>query len=206
MNAKVLILGAVLASSAIGASVTLNMNEVPNQPLNGLVVTKGGISFTFSASNPTLSYNVVTGVPSQTYVQDPVIEGSNGIVSIAFSVPVSSVQFGMLVLSTSPVATMATVALYNNSAVPLTTVTLGSSLTDPFAEGQYTYNGSLGPVTNITIDSTGSPLSSMLLKNLTVVPSPVITTSVPAVSPLALAVAAILLAGLATFLLRRQPA
>ena len=209
MKAKALILTAVLASVAMGASVTLTMNEVSNQAVNGLAVTKGGITFSFTASDASIHYNVVTGAPAETYVQDPVISGNNGTVSIAFSVPVSSIQFGMLVPSSSPVPTMATVTLYNNSAVPVTTVSFGSSLTDPFAEGQFTYNGSLGPITNITIAPSGSNFATMLLDNLTVVPSPVVpppATSVPAVSPLALAVAAILLVVLTGFLLRNQPA
>jgi hypothetical protein len=209
MKAKALILAAVLASIAMGAPVTLTMNEVANQAINGLAVTKGGITFSFTASDPSLMYNVVTGAPAETFVQDPTIEGNNGTVTIVFSVPVSTVQFGMLVNSSAAVATMATVSLYNNSATPFATFPLGSSLIDPFAEGQFTYNGSQGPVTRITITPTGSSFSVMALDNLTVVSAPVIpppASGVPAASPLALAITAILLVGLTMFLLRNQPA
>jgi len=129
-------------------------------------------------------------------------------VAIAFSAPVTNIQFGMQVSTFSAVPTMATVALYNNSATPFTTIPLGSSLSDPFAEGQFTYSG--GPVTNILITPQGGPgITAFSLDNLTVVSSPPPVppeSTVPAVSPLALAVTAVLLLGLSMLVLRRRPA
>ena len=209
MKAKAPLVAAILASIAMGAPVTLTMDEVSNQPVNGLTVTKGGVTFSFTSSDLSIHYNVITGAPAETYVQDPSIGGNRGTVNIAFSVPVTSVQFGMLVSSAGPAPAMATVTLYNNSAVPFATISLGSSLTDPFAEGQFNYDGSQGPVTNMTITPGGSPFAVMALDNLTVVTAPVAPPSVgtvPAASPLALAVAAILLVVLSVFLLRKQPA
>jgi hypothetical protein len=43
-------------STAVAATVTLTMTEVPAQAINGLVVTKGGVTFTFSDAGGGLSY------------------------------------------------------------------------------------------------------------------------------------------------------
>lgn len=49
------------ASTAVAATVTLTMTEVPAQAINGLVVTKGGVTFTFSDAGGGLSYNAPSG-------------------------------------------------------------------------------------------------------------------------------------------------
>ena len=180
------------------------MGEVSTQSINGLVVNKGGISFTFSNPAGNLFYNQSNG-GTLTYVQDPTIEGGTSAFGVAFSAPVYTVQFGLAVSTSSPVATMATVALFYNSTTAFATFPLGSSLTDPFAEGQFTYNGALGPVTNILITPTGTGFTALGFDNLTVTTSP-IGVAVPAASPLTLALTGICLAGLTLLLLRKRAA
>jgi hypothetical protein len=183
------------------------MDEVPNQPIDGLVVTKGGINFTFAAANLNIQYNRLTHAPPETYVQDPVISGTNAPFSVAFSVPVSNLQFGYATGSTSPVATLATVDLFNNSAVPFKTVSFGSTLTDPLAETLFIYDGSSGPVTNMTITPANPGLGALIFDNLTITPAPPTPPpTVPAATPLTLAITAISLAGFTMLLLRKLPA
>jgi hypothetical protein len=225
------LLASSLASSARGASVTLTMtpgagevaaSQDPSSrtcdpspcTIDGLVVTKGGISFTFSdlqISGSLLQYNL-PGTGSETFVKQPVIGGRSQNFSVAFSVAVSNIQFGFSVDSSSAVASMATVALFNNN-VQITTFELPSSMTDPAAEGQFTYNGSLGPVTSMSITPhstvNGVPIfGAVVFDNLQVTEAPVGggVGSVPAASPLSLAIAAICLTGLTMLLLRKQRA
>jgi len=182
-------------------------------PIDGLVVTKGGISFTFSdlqTSGALLQYDV-TGTRSETFVQDPVIQGRSQNFSVAFSVAVSNIQFGLSVDSLTAVASMATVTLFNNN-VQIATFELGSSRTDPLAEGQFTYDGSFGPVTSMSITPHSTVnnvpvFSALVFDNLQVTAALAGSVgSVPASSPLSLAVAAICLTGLTMVLLSKQRA
>ena len=219
MKLKALILATVLASGAMGQSVTLHMSEPPTPPqpnlipqLDGLTVATQGITFKFSNPLGTLLYDVPNVIIEQ-YVTDPVVFGAQSSFSVAFSVPVSTVQFGLAVNSTSPVATMATLTLFNNGTQLGAPIALGSSqasqqpLTDPFAEVRFTYSGALGPVTSISIAPTGAGFSNLIFDELTVT-SPLATapSAVPAATPLTLAFTAIGLAGLTMFLLRKHPA
>ena len=94
----VLLSGATLAA----ASVTLTMDEVPTQAINGLAVTKGNETFTFSNPGDGLLYDY--GGPGQiTFVQDPSIElGSYNSFSVAFSIPVTFIQFGLAESTLTP--------------------------------------------------------------------------------------------------------
>jgi len=218
----------------MAASVTLNMtpgggevavSQDPGSPtcqpspctINGLVVTKGGIGFTFSdlqTSGALLEYNVTSTGSNTPFVQDPVITGRSQNFSVAFSVAVSNIQFGFSVDSHTAVASMATVALFNNnvqiaaSELPSSDLATGTG----HAEGQFNYDGSLGPVTSMSITPHGTvnnvPIFSVLVfDNLQVTEAPGSSVgSVPAASPLSLAVAAICLTGLTMLLLRKQRA
>jgi hypothetical protein len=165
---KMFMLAMWLASSAMASTVTLMMTEVPNQPINGLTVSKGGESFTFSNPSGSLLYNSL-GPGDVTFVQDPSIQGATDSFGVAFSVPVSSIQFGLAELSFDPVVPLATVSLYFNSTIPFAVLNFNSSLVDPFAEGQFNYSGNLA--TNMLIvPNAGGPF--LAFDNLTVNTSP----------------------------------
>jgi hypothetical protein len=105
---------------------------------------------------------------------------------------------------------MATVALFNNN-VKIGTFELGSSLTDPFAEGQFTYDGSLGAATNMSITphstvNSVSIFSALVFDNLQVTAAATAVTNVPAASPLTLGITAVGLSGLAMLLPRKPSA
>jgi hypothetical protein len=61
------LLFSLVTISAKADTVTLTMDELPNQPINGLTVTKGGESFTFSDPIGSLFYNS-TGPGTLTFV------------------------------------------------------------------------------------------------------------------------------------------
>ena len=185
---KIVILALALVSSTTAATVTLTMDEVASQAINGLTVSKGGESFTFSNPSGTLFYN--SGGPgSVTFVQDPSIQGTTAPFGIAFALPVYSIRFGLAELISAPVTGMATVNLFFNSVVPFATISFNSSLVDPFAEGQFTFSG--GPVSNILITPNVGP-SNLAFDNLTVNTTPEPSTFAMLVGAGALAAARIL--------------
>ena len=111
---------------SLADSVTLTMDEVPNQPINGLSVTKGFETFTFSDRRGNLSYDS-TGPGTLTFVQDPSIQGAAEPFSVTFSVPVSFLQFGLAEDSSTPLYGVE--VLGSDGSVHSFDLTL----TDPFA-------------------------------------------------------------------------
>jgi hypothetical protein len=169
---KTLAVALACLSSAFAGSVTLTMDEVPTQAINGLVVTKGGITFTFSDPGLNDFYNSPNG-GQMTYVQDPSLEGQAAdVFTITFSAPMFDIFLGMAESTmVAPGAQLASVNLYNGVTL-LGTQTFNSTLADPFDEGQFIYQGSLGLVTSIQItpNNTGTP--AMAIDNLFVATSP----------------------------------
>jgi hypothetical protein len=210
MKLKILILVAVLSLSASGATVTVTMDEpeaVANTPINGVTIAKPGISFTFSNPGANLLFRNSASCGVQTFVFGPCITGPNATLTVTFSVPVSTFQFGLEVNSDLvPIAHMADVTLLNG-ATTVAVRPLASSLTDTFAEGQFAYDGALGPVTSIVISPTptNTNFTNLLFDNLTVTVTPNLLAT-PAASPLTLALTAICLCGLTMLLLRKQRA
>jgi len=159
------------ATTAMATTVTLTMDEVPGQPINGLTVTKGGVSFTFTEATGALFYN--SGGPgSITFVQDPSIQGPLRTFTVTFSAQVDFIQFGLAEAVLNPL-TGASVTLSSGNVIPFSL-----PLADPFAEGQFTYSGV--PVTGFTL--TPAPGGgSMAFDNLTVntltVPEPTSVSS-----------------------------
>ena len=182
---KTILLAMTLASSVLAGTITLTMDEVANQPINGLTVSKGGENFTFSNPSGTLFYNS-NGPGIETFVQDPSIQGSTAPFGVAFSTAVNRIQFGLAEGSFSPVAPLATVDLYFNSVVPFASISFDSSLVDLFAEGQFNYDGA--PVTEIVITPNAAQ-TALSFDNLTVntVPEPTTLSMLAGVAVLTVA-------------------
>jgi len=157
-----LLLAAVLVPSNATA-VTLTMDEVSKQLINGLTVSKGGVDFTFANPANTLSYNSA-GPGLVTYVQDPSIQGLAFPFSVTFSVPVTSIRFGLAENATVPLFG-ASVTLSDSSVHPF-----NLTLVDPFAEGQFVYSGT--PVTGFFLNPVLSGMA-LAFDNLDVTPSAV---------------------------------
>jgi hypothetical protein len=155
------------AASAMAATVTLTMDEVGTQLINGLTVTKGGEGFTFSNPSQTLYYDSF-GPGIVTYVQDPTIQGSLSSFSVAYSNPVYSIQFGLAESAVTPL-TGARVSLFNG-VTPTGNFLFDLPLVDPYAEGRFSWSG--GPVTSMTVDPAAGP-QALAFDNLTVNLSPV---------------------------------
>ena len=189
------------ASTAMAATVTLTMTEVPAQAIDGLVVTKGGITFTFSDAGGGLFYNAPS-TGNRTYVQDPSIGGPPEPFGIVFSPPVNFIQFAMSGGPPVPPGTLlASVKFYNGAAL-LATVALNASLTDPYPEGQLTFTPAT-QVTSITV-TPATGFGAIGFDNLLVTPIPPPIPSAPVSSPLTLALMTLGIAGLAGYALRRR--
>jgi hypothetical protein len=167
----------LVAATAKADTVTLTMDEVPFQPINGLTVTKGGESFTFSDPTGTLFYNFAG--PTVTFVQAPTIQGPIRVplesFDVAFSVPVTSIQFGLAEFTIPPAVALTGAQVTLSSGA---TLLFNLSLVDPFPEGQFTYSGS--PVTGFQL--TPAPGGLLLaFDNLTVtlVPGPIVGAGLP---------------------------
>ncbi len=157
------------ASTAMAVPVTLTMDEVGLQLIDGLTVTKGGESFTFANASQTLLYD--SGGPGNTtYINDPSIQGGLSSFSVVFLIPVDAIQFG-LAEATSSLLTGAQVTLFSG-ATQVGLYNFDLNLADPFAEGQFSWSGS--PVTAMTI-APAAGAAALAFDNLTVntvVPEP----------------------------------
>jgi hypothetical protein len=153
-----------MVGQAQAAIITLDMTEVPLQPIDGLTVTKGGLDFTFTDTLGGLSYD--SGGPGTvTYVQDPSIQGAPDPFRIDLSVPVTSISFGLAELAATPLVG-AMVTLSNGDAFLFDLL-----LVDPFPEGQFSWSG--GPVTGFTL-TPAAGAAALAFDNLVVetVPEP----------------------------------
>jgi hypothetical protein len=167
---KILIALFCTATAAFAGTVTLTMAEVAAQKINGLTVSKGGVSFTFTDAGQSLFYNS-SGPGNLTYVQDPSIVGVAEPFSIAFSLPAATVQFGMAFGQPNS----ASVALFYAGGGS-TTAAFTTTALDPFPEGQFSWSGA--PVSSITVTPTvGSGI--LAFDNLTVSTSSISSPSVP---------------------------
>jgi hypothetical protein len=134
------------AGQASAATITLTMDEVSPQSIDGLTVSKGGLDFTFESPDGTLGYNA-TGPGDLTYVNDPSIVGDASSFGVFFSAPVHFIQFGLAASDDVPAFT---VTLSNGEDFSLDL----SPLVD-FPEGRFTWHGATG-VTGFFIDPPGA--------------------------------------------------
>ena len=193
----------LFAMNGSAATVTLTMDEVAPRPVNGLVINKGGITFTFANAGGNATYNTPIGT-ALTFLQDPVIDSPDEPFSVVFSLPVNSVTFGMAAARDLPATPIATISLFNGSTL-IATSPLNSTLTDPFAEGQFTYSSTTTPVTKIVITPGTSGFSDVAFDNLTVTTTAV-PTSVPTLSWTGIGVlcAALVLSGCFSIWMQRR--
>lgn len=171
---KTLLLALTCLASAWAGSVTLTMDEVPFQPINGLSVTKGGITFTF-ADTSGADYDAEDG-GQETFVQDPAIEGPTvgETITISFSQPMFQLAFGMADSTQGTGFEMASVNFYNGATL-LGNQSLDASVTDAFSQGEFVYGGTFGYVTSIQIAPDSGPAAAFAIDNLfvtTLTPEP----------------------------------
>lgn len=177
---KLVCLAVAAASGMLAGTVTLTMDEVPQQYINGLTVTKGGESFTFSDPGNTLQYDFT--VPgTQDYLANPGIAGGVEPFGVNFSIPVDSVQFGLAETSIDPLDGVG-VILFDGSTEVLSTTFDLIDTGHPAVENLFTWTGQPGQeATSIEIDPAAitnpvigpdGPVSLAGIDNLSVDPVP----------------------------------
>ena len=137
---------AVLASGSAQA-VLLTMDELPNQPVDGLSLS--GVTFSFT-SGFTADYNAL-GPGSLTYVQDPSIEGNPaGTLGLDFATPTPNLSFGVALSVTGDLSPGFSVELFDAALASLGVFPVDTSSLILFSEGQFNYSGT--PISRALID------------------------------------------------------
>jgi hypothetical protein len=154
---------ATATSVATTLDVTLTMDDLPMQPVHGLI-HPSGVQFSFTVGrSPSLEANYASNGPGPiVFVQDPSIEGpSNGLLSMSFTIPTPVLRFG--VARSMSTATTALVELFDTSNVSLGITSLTLQPMPFFAEGQFDYSG---PAVKRAIVRFVAPESRFALDNL----------------------------------------
>jgi hypothetical protein len=154
--------------------IVLTMDDLPVQPLNGLVHPTG-VQFGFTVSGVTsLDATYASGGPgSTTFVQDPSIEGtSDGVLSIIFPQPTPTIRFGVARSISTSLANGATVQLFNASNVLLGTTNLPMNPMPMFAEAQFTYSGAAAKRMTVGFPGGAASAARFAFDNLAFVPVP----------------------------------
>jgi hypothetical protein len=180
VRALVLAVAAMAAHGELtaAATVTLTMDDLPTQSVDGLV-HPAGVMFGFtvnSVGNFDARYRI--GGPGQiTYVQDPSIEGTTlGVLSLTFSSPTPLLEFGVARSIQMNVLNGAAVELFDAGNVSLGVTSLALVRTPGFAEAKFAYNGV--PVKRATVNFTtaaaqaGGPRFAFDNLKFSVVPEP----------------------------------
>ncbi len=167
----------MLASVSTWGGVVLTMDEVSQQTVNGLTISKNGYDFTFS-SLVDAQYNLA-GPPQALYLTGPAIVGlpnQDEELRIEFGSPIDNFQFGFALSFFSDVADAITVARYDERGNKVGEEKAGAQKLVVFAEGFYKYKG--GPVSAIKItfaspDNSQNPTNAFAIDNFAVdVPEP----------------------------------
>ena len=158
--AGLLCLAMAQPASAAGGDITITMDDLPFQPVNGLVHPTG-VQFGFTVGGvANLGANYHSGGPgSTTFVQDPSIEGTTaGVLSIIFPSPTPIVKFGVARSIGGTIPNGAAVELFNAANASLGVTNLPMTAMPTFAEAQFNYSGAA--VKRMTVNfavSTASP-------------------------------------------------
>ena len=132
------------ASWASAASVTLTMDEVSKQPINGL--TLGGVTFGFTVggvASTDAMYDTGDG-GEQLFTQEPVIEGAaGGVLALDFDAPTARLDFGVSLYTENAISPGFSVELFdaNQQSIGTTGVDTSPRSGDTFSEGQFSYAG-----------------------------------------------------------------
>jgi hypothetical protein len=144
---------AMICPALAVADITIRMDDLPNQPVNGLVHPTG-VQFGFTVAGlPNADARYASGGPGiTTFVQDPSIEGTTtGVLSIIFPSPTPIVKFGVARLG-GTTANGAAVQLFNAANGSLGITNLPMTAMPNFAEAQFVYSGA--DVKRMTVDFT----------------------------------------------------
>jgi hypothetical protein len=132
---------ALIAPTSWASNFTLTMDDLPMQPVNGLV-HPSGVTFGFTVSGrPNDDARYAAGGPgSIEFVQDPSIEGTaTGVLSIRFSQPATPISFGVArnLFNTST----ANVELFDATNTSLGVQVLPLAPMPTYPEGRFSHSG-----------------------------------------------------------------
>ncbi len=158
-------------------STTLRFDELPTQPVNGLIFR--GVIFRFFVGD-TESTDAVyngSGPGIQTFVQDPSLEGTAfGRLELDFPASTPTLSFGIARNTTAPLFPGATVELIGPGPVPIGTfpVNLAPTFLGGFAEGQFSYGGPIPVIRAIIRFNSPTTASRFAIDNLSYVGFPIV--------------------------------
>ena len=151
-----LVVGAMVLSLAlpqVAWGETIFFDEVPTQPVHGLTVK--GVTFDFRIGGvPSLDaiFNTLVGPGFTPFNSPPNLEGNGeGILTLDFAVPTSTLQFGAHVSVDFPVTPGLTVQLFDAFLIPIGGPIPLNMVPSPFfAGGMFDYRGT--PARRAVID------------------------------------------------------
>lgn len=165
---------AAFPSSGLSGEVILRFDEVPFQPVDGLVVQGAEFDFKINGLDSSEAFYNSFGPGTLNFVDDPTLTGdSRGILTIAFAIPTSQLSFAVALNTSASLNPGFEVELFDSSHQSLGTTGVMTSSGLPalgFSEGPFAYSGT--PVSRAVINFADQP-GSFALDNLTyIVPEP----------------------------------
>lgn len=162
-----------LGNCASAAPITLTFDELTTRPVQGLVFS--GITFGFTVGGNTSQDAVYNrqGPGSLTYVQGAVLEGdANGILTLDFAVPTSTLSFGVALTSRSNLTPGFTVQLSNPALQPLGLFQVNTINPLGFAEARFDYSSALVSRVVVDFNQNFTGVQRFAFDNLTYEPVP----------------------------------
>jgi len=156
MSAAVLGLLLTFGAGAAGA-VTLTMDELSFQPVDGLKFEGVTFGFTVAGSASTDAHYDAANGGQQTATQDPVLEGNaGGVLTLDFDVATATLGFGVSLSVAGALTPGFSVELFDDTLTSLGTTGVNTSVLpgDTFSEGRFNYGGT--PVRRAVVTFSGS--------------------------------------------------
>jgi hypothetical protein len=168
-----LLLFNLISSSAI----TLTMDELPLQPVNGL--TFSGVTFHFTVgglASTDAHYHAANGGIG-TFVQDPSLEGNSaGVLTLDFAVPTTGLQFGVARETTGSLSPGLQVSLFDGGLAPLGNFSVNTTVLNVFSEGQFTSPLTIGRAVLTFPNVAGAPRFAIDNLTFAAIPEPAMAT------------------------------
>jgi hypothetical protein len=155
-------------ASASTVTKTLTFDEIAATPVNGLHMF--GVKFGFKVGGvASTDATYGGGGPGTTkYVSDPSLEGNaSGTLTLTFDRPTKLLEFGVALLSSSPLSPGFTVKLFDRNGVSLGTFPVNTTVPVSFSEARFVKKGLLVGVKKAVITFDGADAPRFALDNLT---------------------------------------
>ncbi len=184
MSFKTLLLAAVtailLAVQSPANATTITFDELTPQPVDGLTFNGVTFGFTVGGSPSTDAFFNVTfadfGIPGEaaTNINDSALFGlSEGVLSLAFLAPVTTLSFGVAIADFGPFSPGFTVSLFDDLNILVGEFPVDTDSLVLFSEGLFSYSGSpIGSATVAFADVGAFVLDNLTFSGATEVPEP----------------------------------